>query len=81
MSIGKHKIGQMFTQLRANVWGGISNSYGLNQTYRTPEVMPYNQDGITADSLPHGTPNPYRKRPVKVVYDKNDYHMFRMPSE
>ena len=31
--------------------------------------------------LPPSPANPYRKRPVKLVYDKNEYHMFMLPSE
>jgi hypothetical protein len=31
--------------------------------------------------LPPSPQNPYRKRPVKLVYDKNEYHMFMLPSE
>jgi hypothetical protein len=46
-----------------------------------PMTQPYDQDGITAASLPRAPVNPYRKRPTKIVYDKNDFHMFRLPSE
>jgi len=80
MSIGKHKIGQMFTQLRSSVWAGYSGMYS-DKIRTIPEVRPYDQDGITAASLPNGPTNPYRKRPTKVIYDKNDFHMFRLPSE
>ena len=31
--------------------------------------------------MPPAPRNPYRKRPVKLIYDKNDFHMFRLPSE
>lgn len=32
-------------------------------------------------SLPKAPANPYKKRPVKLVYDKNEYYNFRLPSE
>lgn len=31
--------------------------------------------------LPRAAANPYKKRPMKLVYDKNEYHSFRLPSE
>jgi hypothetical protein len=31
--------------------------------------------------LPHEVPNPYRKRPMKLKYDKNEFYSFRLPSE
>ena len=35
----------------------------------------------TAEDLPKPSPNPYRKRPMKLTYDKNEFHSFRLPSE
>ena len=46
-----------------------------------PQNIPYDVEGVTPDSLPRSSANPYRKRPVKLQYDKNDFHMFRLPSE
>lgn len=31
--------------------------------------------------LPLAPQSAFRKRPTKLVYDKNEYHMFRLPSE
>ena len=31
--------------------------------------------------MPYAPKNPYRKRPVKLIYDKNDFWMFKLPSE
>lgn len=31
--------------------------------------------------MPHAPKNPYRKRPVKLMYDPNDFHFFKLPSE
>ena len=80
MSIGQHKLGKAFIGFRASIGGGL-NSLFSSRTATLPQTQAYNVDGITADSLPRSPANPYRKRPVKIVYDKNDFHMFRLPSE
>ena len=80
MSIGQHKLGKAFIGFRASISGGL-NSLFSSKSASIPQTSPYNIDGITADQLPKAPANPYRKRPVKVVYDKNDFHMFRLPSE
>lgn len=38
----------------------------------------YKESGV---GLPNAPANPYKKRPMKLVYDKNEYHSFRLPSE
>lgn len=70
----------MFTQLRAAINGGINNAFS-SKTQTLPQVRPFNYNGITPDQIPLAPQNPYRKRPVKLVYDMNEYHMFRLPSE
>ena len=80
MSIGSHKVGQIFTNLRTGVATGFSSLYG-KKSHSTPQTEPYNINGVTAESLPHAPANPYRKKPVKLVYDKNEFHMFKLPSE
>ena len=80
MSIGQHKVGQIFTSLRTGVATGFSSLYG-KKTHTIPQTEPYNIDGVTAASLPATPGNPYRKKPVKLVYDKNEFHMFKLPSE
>ena len=70
----------MFTNLRATVGSGFGALYG-SKNYTIPQVRPYDVDGITAIQLPPRPANPYSKKPVKLVYDKNEYHMFRLPSE
>ena len=76
-SIGKHNIGRTFTNLRASVAGGFSSLYSKKQ-YQVPLSI---NDAQSTESLPQATKNPYRKRPVKMVYDPNHFHMFRLPSE
>ena len=80
MTIGQHRIGLMFMNLRTSVVNGIGAIQG-QKTHTLPSVRPYNENGITAASLPRTSHSPYRKRPVKLLYDKNDFHMFRLPSE
>lgn len=41
-------------------------------------TAPYQASG---SGLPKAPANPYKKRPMKLTYDKNDYHFFRLPSE
>lgn len=79
MTIGQHKVGRMFTSLRAAVSGGFNSAFGKSHTI--PQAQPFNYNGITADMLPPAPKNPFRKRPVKLYYDPNEYHMFRLPSE
>ena len=82
MSIGKHSFGKMFMTFRSSINGGLSSLYtNKGQHLHTGETQPFNQDGVTADLLPKAPQNPYRKRPVKLIYDKNDFQMFRLPSE
>jgi hypothetical protein len=51
----------------------------------TVAAQPYDfLDGLKyngGERLPHAPANPYRKRPLKLHYDLNEYHMFRLPSE
>ena len=58
---------------------GISNGAAAVQINTN-----YNLDSsknIDSEGLPQAPFNPYRKRPVKLTYDKNEFYMFRMPSE
>lgn len=38
-------------------------------------------NNVSSAGLQKASLNPYRKRPLKLVYDKNDFHAFRLPSE
>eukprot|EP00356_Strombidium_inclinatum_P008247 CAMPEP_0170492430 /NCGR_PEP_ID=MMETSP0208-20121228/12235_1 /TAXON_ID=197538 /ORGANISM="Strombidium inclinatum, Strain S3" /LENGTH=159 /DNA_ID=CAMNT_0010768165 /DNA_START=6 /DNA_END=482 /DNA_ORIENTATION=+ len=78
--IGQHKVGKFFTQIRYSVIGGLK---GIVPTgaYKHTETMPHVVNGVTAEQLPPRPNNPYRKRPVKLHYDRNEYHTFRLPSE
>ena len=53
MSIGQHKIGQMFMGLRASINSGMSSLYTHKAgNVNLPQNMPYNVEGVTADQLP-----------------------------
>ena len=65
---------------RASIGGGLNSLFSSKHS-SLPQTSAYNIDGITSDQLPKAPANPYRKRPVKIIYDKNDFHMFRLPSE
>ena len=79
-NIGKHKLGTMFKNARAALTAIPRSMYGA-KFQELAQVQPYNVDGITSAHVPHAPVNPYRKRPVKLVYDKNEYHEFMLPSE
>ena len=36
---------------------------------------------VSAEGLPRAPISAFRKKPVKLQYDMNEYHMFRLPSE
>ena len=36
---------------------------------------------VRAEGLPRAPVSAFRKKPVKLQYDMNEYHMFRLPSE
>ena len=36
---------------------------------------------LSAEGLPPAPQSAFRKRPVRLNYDANEYHMFRLPSE
>tara|TARA_B110001450_G_C17354571_1_gene372971 strand:+ start:76 stop:558 length:483 start_codon:yes stop_codon:yes gene_type:complete len=80
MSIGKQRIGMMFMNFRSSISNGLG-SIATSKTVNISAVKSYNEDGISAENLPRAPHSVYRKRPVKLVYDKNDFHMFRLPSE
>ena len=68
-------IGKNFNKFKssfsANVSGVLSTK---NYDITTPTK-------INATDLPLAPQSAFRKRPVKLSYDKNEYHMFRLPSE
>ena len=41
----------------------------------------YAASRIDGSSLPQAPVSAFRKRPVRLSYDKNEYWMFRLPSE
>ena len=80
MSVGNSKIGKMFMELRSAIYSG-AGSLVSKKNYEMPFTRKYIDNGVTAEQLPKAPINPWRKRPVKLIYDKNDFQMFRLPSE
>ena len=76
-NIGQHNVGKIFTSLRATVGSAFRATYHSKTEYS----MPFTKPTDAPEGLAPSPRNPYRKRPVKLIYDKNDFHMFRLPSE
>ena len=53
--------------------GAKAASSGLSELYGATKM-----DG---SSLPRAPSSAFRKRPVRLQYDKNEYYTFRLPSE
>ena len=80
MSIGQHKLGKMFMGYRQSFYTLVAKRFN-DQPYQHPEVGPYTVNGVSASDLPRAPQNAFRKRPVKLTYDKTQYQMFMLPSE
>jgi hypothetical protein len=66
---------KVLDQSRASFYKGLlaassKKTYDITQAYKE-----------SGAGLPHAPANPYRKRPMRLSYDKNEYHSFRLPSE
>ena len=69
-------LGKAFNQVKVGFSGGLSSL----QSVKHYDVMESKVvDG--SDELPFAPKSAFRKRPVKLVYDKNEFPMFRLPSE
>jgi hypothetical protein len=77
--IGSHKVGKLFTQFRSQLNNGLNATFA-GKHYVPSQIEKFNLS-VNPEQLPLAPLNPYRKRPVKLVYDMNEYHMFRLPSE
>jgi hypothetical protein len=68
-------IGTRFNAFKASV---------SNLTARVQSTKVYDLDAankVDPTGLPVSSRSAFRKRPVKLEYDANEYHMFRLPSE
>ena len=71
-------LGKVLQRSRAELYEAMlalstKKTYDISETLREPQG--------TAANLPHAPANPYKKRPMKLQYDRNEYHTFRLPSE
>ena len=67
--------------LRATCGSAFRATYSSGASHNLAGDRAYTPDGVSANQLDEAPRNPYRKRPVKLIYDKNEFHMFRLPSE
>ena len=70
-------LGKLFEKSRRQVAEGVTN-LAVKKTYDLSTDLTGRGEGA---GIPHAPVNPYKKRPVKLVYDKNEFHNFRLPSE
>jgi len=68
-------LGKMLQRGRLELYEGLL-SLSSKKTYDLADN--FRQSGA---DLPQSDANPYRKRPMKLKYDKNEYYSFRLPSE
>lgn len=71
-------LGKVLQKSRSELYEGLlalstKKTYDITQSLRE-------QPG-TAIDFPNAPANPYKKRPMKLKYDKNEYYSFRLPSE
>ena len=69
-------LGKFLAKGRTQIYDNLVATVATKKTYDITES--YKDTGA---GLPTASANPYKKRPMKLVYDKNEYHSFRLPSE
>ncbi len=68
-------IGKQFNAFK----GKFANALSSAQSNATYDITAGTK--VDATGLPLAPRSAFRKRPTKLVYDKNEFHMFRLPSE
>ncbi len=68
-------IGKQFNKFKST----FSSSLSGIQSTKTYDITANTR--VNAKDLPLAPQSAFRKRPVKLTYDKNEFHMFRLPSE
>ena len=56
-------------------------SSGLSAAQSTQKYDALSATKVESTGLPLAPQSAFRKRPTRLSYDKNEYHMFRLPSE
>ena len=69
-------IGRVFNQAKLGFSAGVA-AVQPNMNY---DITSHTRMENT-EALPKAPASAFRKRPVKLQYDKNEYYTFRMPSE
>ena len=67
-------IGKRFNAFKVSVSNNLAN-------IQSTKIHEVNAPQAKDPSLPLAPKSAFRKRPVKLEYDPNEYHMFRLPSE
>jgi hypothetical protein len=68
-------IGKWFSKSKDNIHKGVLGT-ASGKVYDITEAHK-----ISGKNFPQTPGNPYRKKNVKLVYKKSDFHYFRLPSE
>ena len=68
-------IGKQFNKFKSTFSSTLSSA----QSTKSYDVTAGTQ--VNVNELPLAPNSAFRKRPVKLSYDKNEFHMFRLPSE
>ena len=71
-------LGKVLQKGRADIYDTLLK-ISTKRTYDISETMKVAPG--TGAGLPEVPANPYKKRPLKLKYDKNEFHAFRLPSE
>ena len=70
-------IGKQFNKIKI----GFSNTVSAMQPDLGNLDITESHKFKNPESLPKAPNTAFRKRPVRLTYDKNEYYTFRMPSE
>ena len=68
-------IGKNFNKFKTNLAQTVSSAQSA-QNYDIMKGTRFDTEG-----LPQAPTSAFRKRTVKLNYDENEFHMFRLPSE
>lgn len=69
-------LGKLLEKSRSS----ISNTFAAAQSTKNYDLSKSYQN-VSGAALPKAPANPYKKRPLKLKYDKNEFYAFRLPSE
>ena len=68
-------IGKWLQKAKPEIFEGVLK---LGSSKQHDITAPYH---VSGEGLPNAPLNPYKKRPLKLTYDRQEFQMFRLPSE